>query len=204
MGDTDRTKQTLLEIFPPSLKEHFKKLEPVTLNQFYRAINRVSPSFIRVESDEVTYSLHVILRFELEKQLIEGSLKVAEIPAAWNQLMHDYLGITPRSDREGCLQDIHWSMGAFGYFPTYTLGNLYASHFFTAFEKEYPDWEKRVSQGDLLFLREWLREKIHKHGRIYGAQELVSQVSHQNLSELPYLTYLKKKYQEIYGFNSSY
>ena len=186
--------------FLPLLKKEFKQLEKVTLEQFYRAINRVSPTFIRVESDEVTYSLHIILRFELEKSLIEGSLKVSEVPEAWNHLMETYLGITPSSDQEGCLQDIHWSMGCFGYFPTYTLGNLYAAHFFQAFDKEFPDWENKVSKGELLFLREWLREKIHKHGRLFGAQELVKQVSGQQLSDGPYLSYLTKKYQEIYKF----
>ena len=186
--------------FLPALKKHFKALEKVDLNPFYQAINQVSPSFIRVESDEVTYSLHVILRFEIEKQLIEGSLQVSEIPEMWNHLMTTYLGITPPTDREGCLQDIHWSMGAFGYFPTYTLGNLYAAHFFGAFEKEFPDWEKRVAKGELLFLREWLRENIHQYGRQYGAHELIKRVSGQKLSDGPYLSYLTQKYQAIYRF----
>lgn len=186
--------------FFPLLQKEFKKLEPVTLDQFYRAINRVSPTFIRVEADEVTYSLHVILRFELEKQLIEGSLKVTEIPEAWNAQMETLLGIIPPTDREGCLQDIHWSMGAFGYFPTYTLGNLYCAHFFEAFETEFPDWEKRVSHGDLIFLRVWLQDNIHQHGRLYGAHELVKRISGQKLSEKPYLTYLTHKYKSIYKF----
>jgi carboxypeptidase Taq len=185
--------------FLPRLKSYFKVLEKVSLDEFYRAINSVTPSFIRVEADEVTYSLHVILRFELEKQLIEGSLTVPELPFAWNHLMQTYLGITPPTDREGCLQDIHWSMGAFGYFPTYTLGNLYAAHFFKAFEKAFPDWEQRVSQGELLFLREWLRENIHQHGRAYGARELLQRVCGATTpSEVPYLTYLNQKYQGIY------
>jgi carboxypeptidase Taq len=151
-----------------------------------------------VEADEVTYTLHVILRFELEKCLIEGSLEVSEIPEAWNTLMEEYLGITPPTDREGCLQDIHWSMGGFGYFPTYTLGNLYSAHIFQAFEREFTDWEERVRRGELLFLREWLKEKIHQHGRLFSAQELVKRVSGQKLSEVPYLSYLTTKYQQIY------
>lgn len=185
--------------FLPLLKAHFNSLDKVSLEAFYRAINRVSPTFIRVEADEVTYSLHVILRFELEKQLIEGSLEVRDIPVAWNGLMEAYLGITPPTDREGCLQDIHWSMGAFGYFPTYTLGNLYAAHFFKAFEKDFPDWEKRVAQGQLFFLREWLREQIHQHGRAYTAHDLLKRITGSSkLSETPYLTYLNHKYKEIY------
>ncbi len=186
--------------FLPLLKRDFKKLQPISLETFYRAINRVAPSPIRIESDEVTYSLHIIIRFEIEKKLIEGTLHVSEIPDLWNQLMHDYLGITPQTDSEGALQDIHWSMGAFGYFPTYTLGNLYAAHFFSAFEKEYPDWEKRVSKGELLFFREWLRERIHQHGRIFSAEQLVKQISGQKLSERPYLAYLTTKYKEIYCY----
>lgn len=184
--------------FLPSLKKQFKSLEKASLDEFYLALNRVSPSFIRVESDEVTYSLHVILRFELEKALIEGSMQVYEIPEAWNHLMKTYLGITPPTDQEGCLQDIHWSMGAFGYFPTYTLGNLYSAHFFDAFELAFPDWEKRFARGDLLFLREWLKEKIHQHGRIFSAPELLKQITGQTLSEGPYIAYLTKKYKQIY------
>lgn len=186
--------------FLPHLKKTFPKLENVTLNQFYKAINAVTPTFIRVEADEVTYSLHVILRFELEKELIQGSMKVSEIPEAWNQLMQESLGITPPTYREGCLQDIHWSMGAFGYFPTYALGNLYASQFFEAFERDFPDWESRVAMGELLFLREWLQMKIHQHGRTYRASELVQIVTGKKLSETPYLSYLTEKYKNIYNF----
>lgn len=186
--------------FLPLLKKTFKgKLDNVTLDHFYRAINKVEPSLIRVESDEVTYSLHVILRFEIEKQLIEGSLKVADIPEAWNHLMQTSLGITPPNDREGCLQDVHWSMGGFGYFPTYTLGNLYAAQLFEAFAKAFPDWEKRISEGDLLFLREWLQKNIHRHGRTFQANELIEQITGQKLSEKPYLNYLSFKYKELYN-----
>jgi carboxypeptidase Taq len=184
--------------FLPLLKKYFKQLEKVNLSQFYKAINKVAPTFIRVESDEVTYSLHVILRFELEKKLIEGTLQVDEIPEAWNELMGTYLGIIPPTDREGCLQDIHWSMGAFGYFPTYTLGNLYAAHFFDAFEKKYPDWEEAVAKGNITFLTEWLKDKIHRHGRLYNAHELVKRVSGKKTSETLYLKYLTEKYGEIY------
>lgn len=184
--------------FLPKLIKTFPKLKNVSLNTFYKAINRVSPSFIRVEADEVTYSLHVILRFELEKKLIEGSLKVSELPDAWNAEMQASLGITPSTDTEGCLQDIHWSMGAFGYFPTYALGNLYASQFFSKLEKTFPDWEKRLAKGELLFVRDWLKENIHRHGRTYRAADLVKKVTGKPLSPAPYLTYLKSKYADIY------
>lgn len=185
--------------FLPSLKKTFPQLENTNLEVFYKAINKVAPTFIRVESDEVTYSLHVIVRFELEKQLIEGSLKVRDLPAAWNEKMKDLLGITPPTDREGCLQDVHWSMGAFGYFPTYALGNLYASQFFEAFVLDFPDWEKRVAAGELLFLKNWLGEKIHKHGRTYRANDLIKKVTGHKISEKPYLSYLNQKYKVIYN-----
>lgn len=186
--------------FLPLLKQEFKQLETVFLDSFYMAINKVAPSFIRLEADEVTYSLHVILRFQLEKQLIAGSLQVSQIPEAWNAGMQESLGLTPSTDSEGCLQDIHWSMGGFGYFPTYTLGNVYAAHFFEAFEKEYPKWRDRVAKGELLFIREWLQEKIHRHGRLYGSHQLIKRISGQKLSEAPYLNYLNTKYKGIYHF----
>jgi len=155
------------QYFFPLLKDTFKgQLDHIALQTFYRAINKVEPSFIRIEADEVTYPLHVILRFELEKGLIEGSLNVRDIPEAWNAKMEEYLGIIPKSNAEGCLQDIHWAMGAMGYFPTYTLGNLYAAQLFEAFAKEHPDWEKKVAAGQLEFIKLWLNDKIYLLGDI--------------------------------------
>jgi carboxypeptidase Taq len=158
----------------------------------------VSPSLIRVEADEVTYCLHVILRFEIEKQLISGTLNVSDLPEAWNAKMEEYFGIRPPNDAQGCLQDIHWSLGDFGYFPTYALGNLFAAQFFTAFAKEYPDWEDEVAQGHLGFVREWLKLNIHQWGRMYNSEELAKRVTDKPLSEAAYCGYLKKKYAEIY------
>ncbi len=184
--------------FLPQLAQTFPELSGVPLQTFYRAINRVEPTFIRVEADEVTYSLHVILRFELEKRLIEGSLKVKDLPDAWNDLTHSLLGITPTTDTEGCLQDIHWALGAFGYFPTYALGNLYASQFFETFETTFPDWSSQVERGELLFIKEWLQQNIHQHGRAYRAADLVKKVTGSTLSPTPYLNYLNAKYKAIY------
>lgn len=185
--------------FFPLLKETFKgQLDQVTLDPFYAAINKVEPSFIRIEADEMTYPLHVILRFELEKGLIEGSLNVREIPEAWNAKMEEYLGIIPPTNAEGCLQDIHWSMGGFGYFPTYTLGNLYAAHLFDAFAKDHPDWDKHVEAGQLGFIKLWLHEKIYQHGKRYSTQELLKQATGHDFSADSYLHYLKKKYSELY------
>ena len=188
--------------FLPLLKKHFKgPLEKVSLEKFYKGINKVFPTFIRVDADEVTYSLHVILRFEIEQMLINGTCAVADLPGIWNEKMEELLGVSPPTDREGCLQDIHWSMGAFGYFPTYTLGNLYASFFFEAFEKEHPDWAKRVEQGELLFIRDWLIDNVHRHGRSLSAKELAKKIGKRELSSAPYVNYLNNKYKEIYSFS---
>lgn len=186
----------------PILNAHFDdSFKTVSPNDFYRAVNKVEPSFIRVEADEVTYPLHVILRFELEKSLIEGSLKVKDLPEAWNAKMQSLLGLTPSTNREGCLQDIHWSMGSFGYFPTYTLGNLYAAQLFEAFALEHSNWQNRVKEGELLFIKEWLNDNIHRHGRRYFSHELIEKISGKPFSANAYTSYLNDKYKRIYGFS---
>lgn len=185
--------------FFPLLQEEFpEQFGGVLLEDFYRAINAVKPGFIRIEADEVTYSLHIIVRFELEKALIEGSLKVKEIPDAWNAKMREFLGIHPEFDGQGCLQDIHWSLGYIGYFPTYTLGNLYSVQFFTAFEKAHPSWKEHLSKGRLDFIRDWLKENIHQYGRQYTPDELCRRITGKDLSEEPYVNYLRKKYNTLY------
>lgn len=184
----------------PLLKRHFKgQLDTISLDQFYRGINQVKPSLIRIEADEVTYPLHVIVRFELEKALIGSELDVKDLPEAWNAMMQSFLGIKPTTDSDGCMQDIHWSMGAFGYFPTYALGNIYAAHIFPAFEKKFPEWEKRVSAGDLHFIRTWLNRSIHQYGRQYSSDELLKSIACKPVSADAYIAYVNKKYAEIYG-----
>lgn len=185
------------EYYLPLLKKEFK-LDKYNLDTFYKAINKVEPSFIRVEADEVTYPLHVILRFELEAALIEGSLKVKEVPEAWNAKMKELLGIIPKSNAEGCLQDVHWSMGGLGYFPTYTLGNMYAAHLFLPFEKAHPDWEKRVAKGELSFIKNWLSKNVYQHGRRYTSHELLQLASGKPFSADAYIKYLNDKYFKIY------
>lgn len=187
------------ERFLPDLQTAFPQFKGVTLDEFYAAINTVTPSFIRVEADEVTYTLHVILRFEIEKELIEGTIKVKDVPSVWNKKMDELLGITPPKDALGCLQDIHWSLGSMGYFPTYALGNLYAAQFFEKFSSDHPDWEQKIAQGNLTFIRDWLKTHIHQWGRQYSPHELVEKITGKPLSEKPYLNYLTKKYQRIYG-----
>lgn len=185
--------------FLPPLKQQFpKQLEGVPLNRFYRAINKVEADLIRVEADEVTYCLHVMLRYELERDMIAGTLAVRDLPEAWNEKMQNYLGIIPPNNSNGCLQDVHWSIGAIGYFPSYALGNLYSAQFFEAFTKEHPNWEKRLEKGELLFIKTWLNEKIHLHGRTYPAEDLVKRVSGKSLSATPYINYLNNKYSEVY------
>lgn len=180
--------------FPLLQKEFPNQLGRIDLETFYQAVNGVKPSFIRIHADEVTYCLHVIIRFELEKALIEGSLKVKDLPAAWGEKMRNYLGIVPKNDAEGCLQDIHWSMGAMGYFPTYALGNIYAAQLRQVFIKDYPNWEEKLSKGELSFIREWLREKIHRWGRQFTPADLIKNATGSALSEGPYIAYLKEKF----------
>lgn len=173
------------------------------IDTFWRAINKVEPSFIRVEADEVSYPLHVILRFELEQALIDGSLSVNDIPDAWNAKMKTLLGITPPDDRMGCLQDIHWAMGGFGYFSTYLLGNTYAAYLFDLFRVWHPDWEELVAKGQFHFMTQWLKEKVHHHGRRYESRELLARIGTIPFSGEPYLRYLSHKYSAIYGITAS-
>lgn len=179
----------------PVLKQYFKgKLDNISLDDFYRAINKVESSFVRIESDELTYPLHIVLRFDIEKRLIEGSLKVKDLPDAWNSMMNKLFGITPPTDAQGVLQDIHWSGGDFGYFPSYALGNMYASHLFLGFEKKYHDWKERVAAGNLIFIKEWLHDNVFVHGRSLSSKELLLQATGHPFSEDAYINYLSEKY----------
>ncbi len=182
------------KFFYPDLQKDLPFLRKISLEQFYHAINQIHPSFIRVEADEVSYCLHVILRFEIEKMLISGQLSISNLPEAWNAKMKELFGIVPPTDTLGCLQDIHWSLGDFGYFPTYALGNLCAAQFFSTFAKEHSNWDKRVEKGDFAFIRDWLKSKIHCWGRTYNSEELVKKVTGKPLSADAYCSYLKKKY----------
>ena len=165
---------------------------------FYRAVNKVNPSLIRVEADEVTYNLHIMVRFELEKSLFEGSLSVADLPEAWNARMTDYLGVTPTSNANGVLQDIHWSLGAFGYFPTYSLGNLMSTQIFEKLKEDIPEMDDQIISGDFTEIREWLRSRIHCHGRKLKAEQLLKEVTGSGLSADSWLRYATNKYSELY------
>lgn len=185
--------------FYPILQQTFHhQLRGVDAEQFYSAINCVKPSFIRVEADELTYNLHIMLRFEIEQDLIEGKVQPEDLPSLWNRKMEEYLGITPTSDAEGALQDVHWSFGAFGYFPTYTLGNLYSVQFFEQAKLEVPHLEDDIAAGQLLGLRRWLEQKIHRWGRMFSPDHLARRVTGATISPEPFLSYVEKKYSEIY------
>jgi carboxypeptidase Taq len=188
------------EHFYPRLQALFPaQLGEVGLDAFYRGINRVEPSLIRVEADEATYNLHVMLRLELEIALMEGSLEVRDLPAAWNSRMQDYLGITPSDDSRGVLQDVHWSGGSFGYFSTYALGNLVSAQLWECIQRDLPNLDDQIRQGQFDELLGWLREKIHRHGAKFEPQELVQRVTGSKIDAAPYLRYLRSKFGAIYG-----
>lgn len=185
--------------FYPILQQTFpQQLATVSLDLFYAAINRASPSLIRVEADELTYNLHIMLRVEIEQALIENRVQPDDLPELWNEKMQSYLGIVPEQDAEGVLQDVHWSMGAFGYFPTYTLGNLYAVQFFEQAKQELPQLEEHIAAGQLVPLRRWLEQKIHRWGRMFTPDHLARRVTGKGVSPEPFLRYLEGKYRELY------
>ena len=181
--------------YGPKMRAHFPgQLEGVSPEQICAGLNQVAPSLIRVEADECTYNLHVILRFEIELALIEGAIEVEDVPAVWNEKVKQYLGLDVPSDAEGCLQDIHWSHGAMGYFPTYALGNLYASQMFEQITKDIPDIWAQVENGAFNGLLEWLRKHVHRVGRRKTAGELIEKISGAPLSAEPFMRYLETKY----------
>ena len=172
----------------------------VGFDAFVKSINKVEPSLIRTEADEVTYGLHIILRFELESALLSGSLAAKDLPAAWNEKMKELLGITPPDDSQGCLQDVHWSGGLFGYFPSYALGNLYGAQFWDAMKVAMPDLEERVARGDLGSVLSWLKTNVHASGSTYLPGEIVQRATGSALESSHFVAYLNKKYQAVYGF----
>jgi carboxypeptidase Taq len=185
--------------FYPRLQQVFPgQLGDVDLESFYRAINKVERSFIRVEADEATYNLHIMLRFELEIAMMEGTLQPADLPEAWNAKFQEFLGLMPPDDAEGVLQDIHWSGGMIGYFPTYSLGNLIASQLWAKIEEEIPDLESKIERAEFGDLLGWLRENIHKHGAKFEPTELLNRITGSGLTARPYLRYLRDKFGEIY------
>jgi len=185
----------------PSFQEYFpENLKDYPLEDFYGAVNVVKPSFIRVNADEVTYGLHVMLRFEIEKDLIEGKIQVNELSEVWNSKFEDLLGLTPPDDAEGVLQDIHWGWGEIGYFPTYFLGTLYASQIYSAALKKIPSLPEDYTKGEFSNLLTYLRENVHQHGSIYRANDLINRITGEDLNPDYFLKYIEEKFYPIYGF----
>ncbi len=188
------------EYFYPKLQSSFpEQLGAVTQNRFLQAINHVELSLIRVEADEATYNLHIIIRFEIEQRLVTGALSVADIPEYWNQKYEERLGVQVPNDASGCLQDVHWAMGGIGYFPTYTLGNLYAAQFYDQAKKDLPDLEDQLAQGEYRQLLNWFRTKIHQEGMRFSARALVERITGKPLSHKFLVEYLRDKYTELYA-----
>jgi carboxypeptidase Taq len=186
-------------VLAPRISELFDGARGLDADALYRAVNRIEPSFIRVEADEATYGLHIVLRFELEQELIEGRLAVADLPEAWNARVHEYLGLTVTDDADGVLQDVHWSAGLIGYFPTYALGNLIAGQLWQQVHADVPDLEDRIAAGELMPLREWLREHVHRHGAKFSTDELLQRVVGGPIVVAPFVSYLKAKLSDVYG-----
>jgi carboxypeptidase Taq len=177
------------------------QLAGIDPDRLYAAVNRVKPTLIRVEADEATYALHIILRFELEQQLIDGTLKAADLPEAWNARFQEYFGITVADDAAGVLQDVHWSAGMFGYFPAYALGNLIAGQLWERAHVDLPTLEGQLATGELSPLREWLREHVHRYGAKFTTTELLERETGAPISVAPFVRYLKAKLSEVYGLD---
>jgi carboxypeptidase Taq len=174
----------------------------VDLESFVRAVNRVEPSKIRIRADEVTYGLHIIIRFELERGLFKGEVEVSELPSAWNERYEKYLGVVVEDDSEGVMQDTHWAGGSFGYFPSYSLGNIYSGQILQAMERGIPDWRGLISSGSFNEVREWLSTHVHRYGRLYDPADLIKIISGSDLTIEPFIKYLREKYSSLYGFRA--
>jgi carboxypeptidase Taq len=185
----------------PKLKQiSAPALADVSLSQFVHAINKVEPSKIRIEADEVTYNLHVIIRFQIERDLFADKIRVSELPETWNQKYKEQIGVEIKNDSEGVMQDTHWSSGYYGYFPTYALGNIYSGQLLVALANAIQDWRNQLEQGKLEYIRVWLTQNIHSQGCLYDPAELIKRVTGEKLNAEPYLKYLREKYSTLYGF----
>jgi carboxypeptidase Taq len=189
--------------FYPRLQATYpEQFNGVELDEFYRAINKVEPSLIRIEADEATYNLHIILRFELEQEILEGSLDLADLPEAWNARMTEYLGVDVPDDAHGVLQDVHWSGGAIGYFPTYSLGNVISVQLWDQVRAAIPDLDQQFERGEFGELSSWLRENLHRNGRKFTSKETLERIVGGGIDSGPYLRYLKDKLGGIYGIRA--
>ena len=172
----------------------------VELDTFIKAINNVKPSKIRIEADEVTYSLHVIIRFNIEQDLFAGKISISELPEVWNQSYKEYFGVDIEHDSEGVMQDTHWASGYFGYFPSYTLGNIYSGQILNEMKKELPEWRRQISKGNFKEIKQWMIKNVQVHGKLYDPSELIKKITGKEINFEPFLNYLNQKYSELYGF----
>ncbi|NIQ04590.1 MAG: carboxypeptidase M32 [Candidatus Korarchaeota archaeon] len=189
-------------------RHYFPKFQNITngtfsdidLDTFFRAINVVQPSKIRIKADEVTYCLHIVIRFEIERKLFAGDIAVAELPTIWNQKYEDYLGVRIEDDAEGVLQDTHWASGLYGYFPSYALGNIYSGQLLDSLEEDLPEWRTSLTKGDFHPIKNWLIQNVYQHGALYDPEELISKITGEDLTVQDYLEYLQNKYFQLYDF----
>ncbi|MEX2144308.1 MAG: carboxypeptidase M32 [Anaerolineales bacterium] len=188
------------EHYYPKLQKVFpEQLKKVSMDAFYKAVNNVSPSFIRVEADEATYNMHIMLRLEIEIAMLEGTVEVKDLPNLWNEHFNEYLGVTPPDDKQGVLQDVHWSFGLLGYFSTYALGNLVSAQLWEVIQRDLPDITEQIRNAEFSPLLKWLNEKVHKPGAKFEPQEMVQSITGSKIDGGPYLRYLETKFGEIYG-----
>ncbi|MFW5972326.1 MAG: carboxypeptidase M32, partial [Bacillota bacterium] len=195
IGRSKKYWENYYELLKGEFPEIFNEL---SVEEFYKTINKVEPSLIRIESDELTYNLHIMIRYEIEKALINEEISVAELPEFWNDKVEEYLGIRPENDKEGVLQDVHWSAGLLGYFPSYSLGNIYAAQFYYTIKEEIKDFDDLVKNGDLIKIKEWLSDKIYKHGKLLSPPEIIQQVTGEESTSKYFIKYMNEKFTEIY------
>ncbi len=187
--------------FLPKLKQLAgTSLSGISLDKFVHTINNVQPSKIRVDADEVTYCLHIIIRFNIERDLLADKITVSELPQIWNQSYEDYLGIKIENDSEGVMQDTHWASGAFGYFPSYALGNIYSGQLLAKMEKDLPQWRNHLAKGNFNTTKQWLAQNVHNQGNLHDPADLIRKITGETLTVKPYLKYLNEKYSKLYGF----
>lgn len=191
--------QEFWKTYYPYYSSRFPALKKIPMQDFYEAINIIEPSFVRTEADELTYGLHIIIRYELEKDLMEGTLKVEDLEKAWNKKYKEYLGITPRKPSEGILQDSHWASGNVGYFPTYLYGSIYSVMLFNAMEKAHPGIYKDIGKLDFTFIRSWLKDNVHRYAAGLDTEDIIRKACGKEMDIETYTAYLKKKYYKIYG-----
>lgn len=184
----------------PQLKSLTGNLSDVSLEKFVHAINAVRPSKIRVEADEVTYCLHIIIRFNIERDWFAGKISVSDLPQAWNEQYMNYLGVNIGDDSEGLMQDTHWGLGYFGYFPSYALGNVYSGQLLAKLKRDMPDWNQHIAKGDFQTIRQWLTTNVHNYGNLYDPADLIKKIAGEEINVKDYLGYLNEKYSKLYGY----